>query len=326
MGVAMRRHTLTGLIVLWIAFFAQGERLAAQGLQYAVSTDRSQPENVVLAAAPAITVRRFVREAEVRFLVTDSKGIPLIGLRPRDLRVFDNGVPVNNFTSFRRDQSAPTRIGILVDLSESILVPEQNQALMSVAALADILNAGDDAFVVGFSSKVRLLQPPTSDITAIQKSLVANPGRAGLTSLFDAIVDTCSSQYVSDENQRRILVLFSDGADNLSIHSAIDAVDEARRSGVAIYAVTSGKYSDGLKLLRYITRSTGGKIFLMPMQTKLQALMTALSGQSRGEYTLTFQPPTVLSGFHSIRIQIPGHTDTIVNSRGGYYLNPQLER
>ncbi len=60
---------------------------------------------------------------------------------------------------------------------------------------------------------------------------------------------------------RRVLVLISDGDDNLSHITRDEAVSEALKSGAVIFAIntgTSGMATRGEKIMEYMAKLTGG--------------------------------------------------------------------
>ena len=270
------------------------------------------------------TMRRQVQEAQIRFVATDAKGKPVLGLHLKDVEVFDNQVRVPEVKSLGLSRSQPLEVGVLVDLSESIGPQQQAEALMAADLLGDIFDSQrDEAFAVGFSNKVRLLQPETTDIKFIRDALLHNPGHQGLTSLFDALVDTCRTEFarVDTEGRQRILLLFSDGEDTLSMHGLDDAVSEALRAGVTVYSVTMAyRESDGFRNLRRLAELTGGKVYRIPKKKDLDTLRVAMSESVRGEYTVSFPPATMAAGFHPVRIELPGHRDVNLRANSGYYM------
>ncbi len=271
------------------------------------------------------TVHREVQEAQIRFLATDKSGKPVLGLRPEDIQVFDNQVRVPELKSFMLSQYQPLEVGVLVDLSDSISSQQQGETLIAANLLAEIFDAPrDEAFVVGFSNKVRVLQSETTDLSLVRKALLHNPGRQGLTSLFDAIVQTCRTEFAGgDSNARqRIILLFSDGADTLSAHGPDDAVSEALRTVTTIYAITTNNAdSDGFRNLKRLTEQTGGRVYLLPKRQALETLKVAMSQLVRGEYTISFRPATISAGFHPVRIELPALRDVTLRASTGYYMS-----
>lgn len=270
------------------------------------------------------TVHHQVQEAQIRFIATDGSGKPVLGLRPEDVQIFDDQVRVPELKSFMLSQYMPLKVGVLVDLSDSISSQQKRETLIAADLLAEIFDTRrDEAFVVGFSNKVRMLQPETTDISLVRKALLSNPGRQGLTALFDAIVQTCRDEFAASDasGRQRILLLFSDGSDTLSIHGPDEAINEALRARITIYAITTNDTdSDGLKNLKQLAEQTGGRVYVIPKKRGLETLKVAMSQSVRGEYTISFRPASETSGFHSVRIELPTHGDLTLRATTGYYM------
>jgi VWFA-related protein len=269
-------------------------------------------------------VHRQVQEAQVRFMATDSTGKPVLDLRPEDIRVFDNQVRVPELKSFALSQYQPLELAVLLDLSDSISSQQRKEALIAADLMEGILDARrDEAFVIGFSNKVRILQSETTDIDLIRRAILRNPTQQGLTSLFDAIVQTCRTEFAREDSQgrQRILLLFSDGADTLSIHGADDAVSEAMRARATIYAITTDDAgSDGFRNLKRLAEQTGGRVYVAPKKQGFETLKMAMSQSVRGEYTISFRPASTSAGFHPVRIEVPVLRDVTLRASTGYYM------
>ena len=309
-------------ICIGSTILANAQVLGVSPLSLHASNDRS-----TLPINGDFTLHRQVQEAQIHFVATDRAGKPVLSLHPEDVQVFDDQIRVPELKSFMLSQYKPLEVGVLVDLSDSISSQQRGETLIGADLLADIFDSRrDEAFVVGFSSKVRVLQPETRDISLIRKALVDNPGRQGLTSLFDAIVQTCRSQFATTNSgdRQRILLLFSDGSDTLSIHGPDEAVNEALRAGITIYAITTNRDdSDGFRNLNRLTEPTGGRVYVIPKKQELQTLNLAMSQSLRGEYTISFHPATGTAGFHPVRIELPMHEDVTLRADSGYYMGTQ---
>src|SRR5581483_7580110 len=90
---------------------------------------------------------------------------------------------------------------------------------------------------------------------------------AGGTALFDAIIEACQKNLLAAPGPgipRRVLVVFSDGDDNLSKHSLEQAVDVALRADARIFVVSSNGYgmdAPGDDVLKRIVQETNGRMY-----------------------------------------------------------------
>jgi hypothetical protein len=104
-----------------------------------------------------------------------------------------------------------------------------------------------------------------------------------------------------------VLVLFSDGEDTISQHSAADAVATAMTRDVQIYAVDlnpSGPASEGTFLLQKLASATGGRYFTVGQGA--DKVYHAVLEDFHATYTVTYKPPGHAGGFHAVRI-LPTH-------------------
>ncbi len=269
------------------------------------------------------TLRHRVEEVSVYFTAFNSNGQPVDGLAASDLQLFDDRKAVSQFKSFSKAEHQPMLIGVVVDLSDSIPSEERSEILSVLEALPSVVDpATDKAFLVGFSNHVQLMQPPTTDVTRIRDSLQGHTTWVGLTSLYDAVVTTCRDDY-GEGIRQRIMLLFSDGADNLSMHGLDDAVEAALRAGVAIYAIsTADAGMEGKSTLQALAQRTGGRAYFLRKKHDVRTAIAGLTHAMQDQYVATFRPATDRVGFHAIRIESKfGKAISFVGFRG-YYLDP----
>ena len=77
--------------------------------------------------------------------------------------------------------------------------------------------------------------------------------------------------------------------------------------------------------LAELTRRVGGQLYFLRESDSLTDTFREIARRVRAEYTLGFAPPqpaTNLSTWHSLRVEVVGHTGVNVASRPGYYAAP----
>ena len=89
-------------------------RLSAQDSVPTVTARLLDPD------AGMVTISKRVDEVSLLFTVTDTKGRFVTDLNASDLQVFDNRLPPESIRLFQRESDLPLRVGLVVDLSESI--------------------------------------------------------------------------------------------------------------------------------------------------------------------------------------------------------------
>ena len=270
------------------------------------------------------TVSSEADEVQVRFIATDRAGRSVPQLRVSDVDVLTDENFSPQIKSFGTLRAAPITLGFLVDLSDSIR-PEMYTNLASFSdSIGKILQSNRDReFVVAFSSNVELLQPPTADFSQVKRALERGSAH-NLTSLYDAIVRTCREQFGAlsgSGDETRVIVLFSDGMDNLSIHSLDDAVDAAVNAGVSIYAIAQ-QFGDlkGRQILEQLAERTGGGLELLRRKESPDRSVAEIQALANDEYTLSFRPLNRRPGFHPIELRAT-KPSLVLHARKGYYVD-----
>jgi hypothetical protein len=155
----------------------------------------------------------------------------------------------------------------------------------------------------------------------------------GATPLYDALIfaaDFLSThRRARDGTVRPVLLLFSDGCDTFSMHSAREAVQAALDAGALIYSVDMGNAQNptaGSTFLRQVSSATGGRYF--PLQAQharpedSAAVLTAVLDDLRASYVVTYDLPSHQAGFHSLRLMPTHNLNLTFHSRGGYNYDP----
>jgi VWFA-related protein len=149
----------------------------------------------------------------------------------------------------------------------------------------------------------------------------------GQTPLYDSIV--YASRLLgqrSDLHTRKILILFSDGLDTISLASLTGAIDTAVENDVAIYCVDVSKRPHsvtGTLVLRTLAVNTGGDYF--PIEAGSAKVLDAILEDFHATYTVAYKLPSHATGFHLVRI-LPTHNLGLeFHCRRGYYYpsNPE---
>jgi hypothetical protein len=118
-------------------------------------------QNLFAPSTAAQTFRGSVTTVEIPVTVTDSNNRLITGLTKDDFEVFEDGdeEPVTQFS----DKRTPVSVGVLLDISDSM----RGQPIVDARAaldrfMAELLDAGDEAFAGAFNHLPRILVPWTS--------------------------------------------------------------------------------------------------------------------------------------------------------------------
>lgn len=248
--------------------------------------DGSRAEAVRFVRAPQYFEELEVNLVELYVAVTDRAGDLVRALTQDDFEVFESGKK-QEITKFELVENLPLTVGILLDTSGSMrssLVQAQEAA---AGFLRGVMTPRDRSFAVSFASRPRLDMPPTDDVEAVARSF-EDLQAVGDTALHDALVH--SLYYFRGIKGQRALVLLSDGEDNASYIAYNDALEYARRSGVAIYAIgfNLGVMGGLRNKLAELSEESGGKSFFTNKAEELPAIYAQIERELRSRYLVAY--------------------------------------
>jgi VWFA-related protein len=280
-----------------------------------------------LGDATEATYRRTVAEVRLTFIATDEKKHNIDNLTRKDFAVVDNELIVRNFRSFSRPDLVSLDTILLVDASESVLARFKQEITDVVQLLSQTQWIPDDhVSVLSFGGmQYGILCSGNCRSSSVTDRLVAI-SNGGATPLFDAVV--FAANFVSERRApgvRPVLIIFSDGDDTISKRSASEAFEGALASEAQIYAVDMNNPktgSTGTALLQEIAEVTGGRYF--PMREGSSRVLSAVLEDLHTAYLVTYELPSRVEGFHSVRI-LPTHNLNLrFRSRHGYYYQDDI--
>lgn len=266
--------------------------------------------------------------AEVRlaFSATDLHDHFLATLQPTDFVVVDQDLVVRDFSSFTRSHYSQLDIAVLVDASQSTSRQFPVEAANTIQLISRTPGIPDDSFsIVAFHDlKPALLCSGNCRNLSVEARLPAVRS-GGFTPLYDSIV--FAARRLGQDSRpdvRRTLILFSDGADTISLASYSDALMAALANGVAIYSVDVSPRphtAPGTLALRALADGTGGRYF--PIEAGNDTVIDAVLEDFHAAYVVTYKLPSRAAGFHSVRL-LPTHDLGLqFHCRRGYYFPNQ---
>ncbi len=252
------------------------------------------------------TIRSSANEVRLAFAASDRQGHVIKTLRSSDVAVADNGSIIRQFRSFRPTSESPVDLVILLDASDSVA----SQIPAEIAEVTSFIEGStwgerDRVSILTFGGlRPQLLCARKCSGEAARVKLSALRAN-GATPLYDALLQASEIlQENRDSESRPAMVLFSDGVDTISMHSASDALQAAQNLQSAIYSVNSRSRKSaagkGDVILDYLAASTGGLSF-GPGQDVAAVLRMILDDLHSG-YVLTYVLPEQSVGQHSVRI------------------------
>ena len=270
-------------------------------------------------------IRVFVEEVTVPFIVTDSRNRMITDLTKDDFKVIEEKAP-QEITAFTQETDAPLRVGLMIDTSNSI----RDRFAFEQRAASDFLRAllrpeKDLAFLASFDSLAELVQDFTDDLDKLVEGIDSlRPG--GGTALYDAIFYGSRDRMLEGApdlgSYRRAMVILSDGEDNQSRYSRLQALEVAQRAEVIIYTITTnirGVRMPGDRVLQQFAEETGGRYFQPYNLTDLDIAFDAINTELRSQYSISYRPSSPRDGkYHEIEIE-PQRRGLRVRARKGYF-------
>ena len=289
-----------------------------------------------------------VNLVDVLFTVLDRRNKLVPALEKTDFKIFDDKLP-QEIRYFSKQSDLPLRIGILLDTSNSIRDRIKFEQDASINFLFTVLRRNkDEAFAMTFDDEPQIIQPFTGDAGALRDQITKTRAGGG-TAIYDAIYEACVKELSHPPRPpgdqpdvvRRVMILISDGEDNLSNHTRTEAIEMAQRTSVVIYTISTSiqwisltqnnepaksgdrKYhlTDGDKILQELAEETGGRSFFPYHVDDLDQSFQDIGDELRNQYSIAYLPNNyVLDGrYHKIRIEVPEHKGYQVRARRGYF-------
>lgn len=250
------------------------------------------------------------------------------GLEQSDFDVFEDGVKQN--LSFFSHVQQPIALAILLDTSNSM---EDKLATAQEAASGFVrrMKKDDVMEVIEFNSQVRIPQPFTSDMNALERAIRQTTVN-GSTSLYNALYVSLKElknerAKSSEEIRRQAIVVLSDGDDTSSVIEYEDVLELAKRSETAIYAIglrqqETGrpKFKEAEFVLRQLSQETGGRVFFPTTIAELPKIYEQISEELASQYNMAYSSKNPMRNGAwrriDVRVNKPG---LAARSRRGYY-------
>src|SRR6267143_1589856 len=288
-----------------------------------------------------------VNLVDVLFTVLNRRNKLVPDLAENDFKIWDDKSP-QAIRYFSRQTDLPLRIGLLMDTSNSIRDRLKFEQDALVSFLFSVLRHNkDQAFVMTFDDEPAVLQAFTDDAGRLRDEIVKTRAGGG-TAVYDAIYNACEKELSHPPRPpgdqpdvvRRVMILISDGDDNLSNHTRSEAIEMAQRYSVVIYTISTSTQwiqlsqtnpdksanrkthlTEGDKILQDVAEETGGRAFFPYHVDDLDQSFQDIGDELRNQYSIAYIPNNYqLDGkYHRIRIEVPDHKGYQVRARRGYF-------
>ena len=200
----------------------------------AVSIAAQQTQPPATGSPGTFRFKSGVELINVTATVSDASGRFVPGLRQEDFTVYEDDQPVQ-VTHFSAER-VPVSLGIAVDTSGSMGGNKIQDAQAALDRfLYDLLDKQDEIFLYRFANSPVLLQDWTTDRQLLSRALGRLYANGG-TAMYDCVAEAIPMAR-RGQNQKKSLLVISDGNDTTS-HTRIDDLkQQIRESEVLIYAI-----------------------------------------------------------------------------------------
>jgi len=178
------------------------------------------------------TLRIDTNLVTVPVIARSRNGLYISDLRKEEFNLSEDGEPQQ--IAFLATVNAPFHVVLLLDTSAST---EEKIGLIqrAAASFVELLGPADKVKVVSFDSELRDLNQFTSDKSILRDAIQRTRSGTG-TRLYDAV--QLSLDALRPINERKALVIFTDGVDWHSEGSTFDAtIKDLDESGVIVYPI-----------------------------------------------------------------------------------------
>jgi VWFA-related protein len=223
--------------------------------------------------------------------VATSAGVPVSTLDIGNFTVYEDGGQqpkiINQVTT---PILTPISVDLVLDYSGSLSSADQI-AIQDAAKsfVARLTNASDEAEVIKFALTIDVVLPFTNDKVAVNTALEAQyTGDTGGTVLYDALVTAIDATALRI-NDRRAIIVFSDGNDEESTNTLAAVIDQAVLKGVPIFTIA---YTNATRpkpeVMQQLAQETGGEYFLAPNSSDVTGIYDQIADILSQQYLIEY--------------------------------------
>lgn len=281
---------------------------------------------ITFVAVSAVGQDSLVPRVAIPLIVTDSHHRPTT-LTINALTVSDQKMPVGGATLVP-GTDLPLELGILIDDSNSERSADLNDILSAARGWVSqsLRTSNDRVFVVKFDMEPQATGWMNREQWAgVQINLRVGGG----TTLYDAIAMACTDRMGPTDWRkptRRVLVLISDGEDNMSRLTRDEAVSRALKAGVVIFTIDtdlSGMSYKGVKTMQHFAEVTGGESFTQVSRKDAPKVFATISDMLDSLHYLRYALPDASnSGLHEVNVQRTSKDKLKLSYPREYWWNP----
>ena len=258
--------------------------------------------------------------------VKEAKGKYLSDLKKENFQIYENG-KLQTISTFSNEDT-PVTVGLVLDDSRSMR-SKRGDVINSALAFIDSSNPHDEMFVTHFNDRVRRGLPPEtifSDNAELLRRALWNSPVEGMTCLYDGVLDALQ-QLESGTQEKKSLIVITDGGDNASVHNFKDVLAAVERTRAILYTIGVFDLEDpdrNPSLLRRLAGISGGVAYLPADLSELPEICRGIAKDIRSRYSIGYVPVRVdnRSALRTIRVSVvgAGNQKLEIHARTSYVL------
>jgi VWFA-related protein len=277
-----------------------------------------------------------VSAISIAVTVQDKKGRYINDLTKEDFSIYENNEK-RDLTYFSHDFKAPLSLTILLDVSGSMAIQDKLKEIKeSLKYLVTFLLGLDDEFsLLIFADGEVEVGMNFSNNKNYFLAVLEKTEAYGQTALYDAV--TVTPEFANKgNNEKRAILLITDGIENDSQYSHYQAVEIARRVDIPIFTIgykipLSDQYLRKYKhppsltsfgivySLERFSRATGGKAFFINQAEELKTALREIKKELSHQYILGYTSyRNQENEYREIKV-ITSKKKYKVRTREGYY-------
>jgi Ca-activated chloride channel family protein len=271
------------------------------------------------------------------FQITDNKGHYINGLKPKDFRILEDGIP-QKLATFGEGSKPPLQVAddgslrpVAAPVSEAAKVeirPGTGDAFVGTNvfvlfdtsnymyrgfvyasdAIADFirgLDRADSVAVYTYSRNLKRTAPLSRErneaIFGLRKAVAGDD-----SALYNCLLLTLRD--AAKISGRKVVIVFSNGPDNASMVAPSDVQAVAEDEGIPIYVISTNEVNKdpiSSTVFKRISTRTGGKSYFAKTWQKQVEAFESIREDLGNSYTVTYYPqPNPNEGFRKITVEL----------------------
>jgi Ca-activated chloride channel homolog len=269
--------------------------------------------------------------------VTDKDGNIIRNLKADDFVLYEDGEP-QKVQFFEASEVAaltrPLAVVFALDISGSIKPEETERQRVAAENFMKLVHSDSVFAVMAFNNEIRVLQDFTNDAKKISQGFQKIKEGSGSTRIFASLDRAVLMlkkvpRYRGSRRLRRVVVVVTDGYDNIDSTDQSELIKRANDAEVTIYSITLPSYGTaalgGQRIMTLLDVSrvvpmTGGADFSADA-SDFTPVFKALAEEIRAGYTLSYYPSETSrrdGRTHQIKVEVKRNGAIVRSSRTSY--------